>query len=741
MDETSDSMADFAMFESPVELPAPAKVGQKLGSYTLVSELGRGSMGVVFLAEQSEPIRRQVAIKVIGSTFRSRQAKIRFEAERQAMARLQHPNVAQIFEAGTTAEGHPYFVMENARGEPITNYCDRLNLPLPKRLELFRDVCAGVHHAHQKGVLHRDLKPSNILITEVEGRALPKIIDFGVAKALDQPLNEATLVTGDGIVGTPAFLAPEALTKDGVIEVDTRSDVYSLGVLLYELACGRRPFDDPGDSLLNILRRVVVEEANAPSVRWRALDRESQRALARCRALEPRSLEKQLRGDLDKIVLTAVAKKPEERFDSAAELAAEVERFLRHEPLAVRQPSNLYRLRKFIKRRRGVVVAGLLVLATLIAGLVARTVEARRAQAAADAAIAALAREEKARKEAEVARTESTSLSRFLINLFAVSDPGQAKGNQVTVRELLEEGARRVRVDFADQPLVRARFMQTLGDVYRKLGLFPQARPLFEEALALREANLPKDHNDIAESLNGLGALFGQTGDPASARPLFERALAIREAADPPNPLRLIGSLNNLGNAYVDLNRQSEAEALYKRAIALADRMLAENKGQAFHPEMLVALNNLASTFDAQKRYSESIPVLERFIELQRAAQGGKSPQLAVALFNLGNTRMTLFGPTDDARKLYEEALAILLEVNGPEHQDVAAARAALGFYYLEVGRLDEAEALQSQALEVRERVLLPNHPHVKSSRDALKRIAELRKVEDERRSKARSGA
>ncbi len=364
----SDRGSGTAGDDDPTERLRPDRF--QIGPYRLLEVLGEGGMGRVYLAEQKRPVERRVALKLVHASLTGSDANARFAAERQAMARLAHPNVAQIFEAGTTRDGFPYFVMEHVPGPSITKYCDREELSVERRLELFIAVCQGVQHAHQKQILHRDLKPSNILITEIDGRPVPKIIDFGIAKALDRPLSDAVESTGARLIGTPVYMSPEALAVDaGESDVDTRSDVYALGVLLYELLTGVRPFSSRRMNVARVMRQVTESEAPRPSTRWSRLDEETRSRIAGRRHAEPAALRKLLAGDLDWIVMKAIAKDRDQRYGSAAELGAEVRRYLRHEPLTVGPPSVVYRLKKFVRRRRAP-----LAVALAMAGLAATAV-------------------------------------------------------------------------------------------------------------------------------------------------------------------------------------------------------------------------------------------------------------------------------------------------------------------------------------------------------------------------------
>ncbi len=701
---------------APIRGSSPRDLPERIGRYRIISILGSGGMGSVFLAEQTEPLHRQVALKVMRSRFLDSVGRIRFESERQAMARLQHANVAQIFDADATEEGHPYFVMELVGGDTITNYCDSKRLSIEHRLDLFRDVCAGVQHAHQKGIIHRDLKPTNILVTETAEGPIPKIIDFGIAKTLDRPLAEAVAVTGDHLIGTPAYLSPEAATAgEGGVDVDTRSDVYSLGILLYELLVGHRPFDDAGINLFEVLQRVATGQAPEPSKRWSQLDLTTRSFVAEQRMIDTESLRKSLRGDLDWIVSKAIAKDREQRYGSAAELAADIRRYLRHEPVEAGPPSKIYLLKRRVRRRLGTVGAVLLVALALAAGFVARTLEARRANREAAAAVAARRETERALAKAEQARNETAEVADFLAGIFKLSDPGEAKGNSVTARELLDVAAEEMRgFGFTGQPLARARFMQTIADIYRKLGLYDTAEQFFEEALQIRRHQLPGDHLDIAESLNGLAALHAQLGEFQQAEPLFKEALRIRERILGADHLKVAMSLNNLANLYTDLEQLDAAEPLFVRSLAIV-----ENHADLPSPDHLVGLANLASLYMDQQRYEQAEPLLRTFIVRQRTAFGGLHPHVAIALENLAELR-ALLGAIDEAEGLYREALAILEQVLGPEHPEVAYCLSSIASLYAGQNRVAEAQHLFRRALVIQEAKLPADHPERRATIEGL---------------------
>ena len=727
-------MLTSTLLESPGSMPAPpASPGrsqrvldhlpgqhnpQQIGAFRILEELGSGGMGTVFLATQTEPVERTVALKVMRSHYLDEVGRVRFETERQAMARLQHPFVAQIFEAGTTDEGQPYFVMERVEGLPITDYCDHHRLSVQERLRLFRDVCEGVHHAHQKGIIHRDLKPSNILVTRVDRRHVPKIIDFGIAKTFGHAARKGDAdleVTGERLLGTPAYLSPEAAhLREDRVDLDTRSDVYSLGILLYELLAGRRPFHDSEANLYQVLHQIAMEEPSGPSTSWNGLGEDQRRRIAERRHIDTAGLGRQLRGDLDWIVLKAIAKRRSDRYDSASALAADVDRHLRHEPVVAGPPSTFYRVRKFVRRRAGTVAAVLAIVLALGAGLVARTQEARRANREKAAAIAAREETETALEVAEKARAESAEVSQFLVDLFRLSDPGQAKGGTVTARELLAEGAAKVRTGFEGQPQARARFMQRIADIYRKLGLYDEALELAKEGLALRREHLPPRHLELAESLNGLATLYAQLGRFEDAEPLLREALDIRRERLPPDDLFLATTINNLANLMIDLGQPEEAEPLFVQAIEIGRRQ----DGKPLE-DQLVALNNLAAHYADTGRHAEADPLLREFVAHMRAEHGDLHPYVAFALENLADVRWHL-GAGDKAERLYLEAEEILVEVFGSEHPEVAYCLGERAHLYARQGRLDEAEPLFRRALTLQEASLPDTHPELLTTRERM---------------------
>ena len=444
-----------------------------IGPYRLIKLLGAGGMGEVWRAEQTEPFQRTVALKLIKPGMDTKAVVARFDSERQALALMEHPNIAKVFEAGATPTGRPYFVMEYVPGVPITEYCDKRLLTIKERLALFIQICEGVQHAHQKAIIHRDLKPSNLLVEEVDHKAVPKIIDFGLAKAIGQRLTEITLFTEVGaVVGTPAYMSPEQADLNER-NVDTRTDVYSLGVILYELLVGTLPFrpeelQEAGQGAM--LEKIRQQEPLRPSTKLRSLGDSSKDSAVKRRE-EPRSLEQHLRGELDWITMKALEKDRTRRYGSPSELAADIQRHLRDEPVLAGPPSASYRASKFIRRHRFGVGVALAAAVVLIGFATAMALQARR-----------IAKErDRANREAET----SKRVSEFMTNMFKVSDPGEARGNSVTAREILDKASKEIPTGLSKDPVVQAQMMHVMGGVYDNLGLYRQAQSLFTDAVEI----------------------------------------------------------------------------------------------------------------------------------------------------------------------------------------------------------------------------------------------------------------
>jgi tetratricopeptide (TPR) repeat protein len=748
-------MADEAV---PPDQPATTRAASgapadlEIPGYHVLQKLGEGGMGEVYEAQQIAPVRRRVALKVIKWGVDTRAVVARFESERQALALMNHPSIAKVLDAGSTASGRPYFTMEFVSGVPITTYCDRQRLTTNERLNLFISVCEGVQHAHQKGIIHRDLKPSNVLVTLQDGAPVPKIIDFGVAKATDQRLTQHTLFTELGqIIGTPEYMSPEQADLTA-LDIDTRTDVYSLGVMLYELLAGSLPFD-PQElrkaGFDEIRRRIREDDPPAPSTRLSQSGPMSTET-ARNRRTDASALIRDLRGDLDWIVMKALDKDRNRRYETAQAFARDVERHLRHEPVHARPASAAYRARRFVRRHRvGVAASALLVLA-LVLGVVGTTVGLVRARRA----------EAQAREDAAAAR----QVSDFLVDLFEVSNPGEARGSTITAREILDRGSTRIRDELTDQPQLQARLMSTMGKVYESLGLYNAAKPLLEQALQVRETLFGTDHPDVAESAGRLGDLYRLQGRHDAAEPLLKRALAIRERRFGADDPAVAESLTNLAVLYENAGRYAEAEPLYQRALAIRERPGGDEAGLARtlqnlailfarqgkypeaeplfqrtldilerlhgadHPDVGTALNNLAIVYKLQRRFAEAAPVYERAIAVRRKALGPRHPSVADTLNNLGNLYLEQEQHAA-AEPYYREALAVYEQALGPSHPSLARTLDNLAQLLARQGKATEAETTYKRALAIRQQALRADHPELATN---LFNLAEL--YHDQRR-------
>jgi eukaryotic-like serine/threonine-protein kinase len=656
-----------------------------IGDYRLVQRLGEGGMGEVYEAEQEHPVRRRVALKLIKSGMDTRDVVSRFESERQVLALLNHPNIAQVYEAGSTADGRPYFVMEHVRGVAIREYCDQNRLPLEERLRLFRQVCEGVQHAHQKGIIHRDLKSSNILITVQDGEPWPKIIDFGVAKATGGTVTNRTVATALGqFVGTLEYMSPE---QAGItpLDVDTRSDIYSLGVLLYELLVGVRPFEasSQGDTgVLELVERIRNEEPVRPSVRLAHLGTRVSE-IASQRRTDPTSLRRALDGDLDWIVLRALEKDRTRRYGSPAELAAEIERHLVHEPVVASPPSTLYRIRKFARRHRVGVLAGAAVVLALVAGVIGTTLMLFRATRA----------ERSARQEAETSRRTTE----FMVGLFEVADPGEARGNTITAREILDEGAKRIRRELQEQPLVQARLMNTMGNVYRNLGLFHPSKDLLREASDVRTRALGQDHPEVAATWNDLAFTCYRLGAFEEGAERAAKALAINESKVGPEDVPTAWSLYYLGLNQAALGDLSEGMASLNRAL----QIFRERLGPDATP-VAWCLNDLALNYFARGDYVNARDLLRESASIRVRTLGVDHPDLARAYNNLGYVEMQL-GAYGEAEQAIDRALDIARRVLGDRHPEFATSLHSKGELLRRKGDLPGAERFLLDAVSIQE--------------------------------------
>jgi non-specific serine/threonine protein kinase/serine/threonine-protein kinase len=674
----------------------------RIGPYRILRLLGEGGMGLVYEAEQRVTMRRRVAVKVMKPGLDTKDVIARFEAERQALAVMEHPGIARVFDAGETEEGRPYFVMELVHGEPLKEFADGHKLPIQDRLELFIRICRAVQHAHMKGVVHRDLKPSNILVEERDGIPHPKIIDFGIAKATGRRLTEETLVTQFGqALGTPAYMSPEQAESTG-IDIDTRTDIYSLGVTLYELLVGRLPTDPAEVGPQAFLASLMLRESDppTPSTRYSTLDGEYRNAIARFRRTDPGSLQRQIRGDLDWIVMKAMEKDRSRRYETANGLAMDLERYLREEPVLARPPSARYRASKFIRRHPAGVAMAVAFSGLILAFSGITSVQAARIAGERDRA------EEEAAKAREV--------TDVMVDMFRVSNPSEALGNSITVREVMDRGVAQVRSGLGGQPTIQAHLLQTIGRVYFNLGLYDESERLLADALDIVTVQFGDQSMERASGLTDLAQVSWRKSDLARADSLIRQSIAVAD-------LELDASTEERGRIQhvsgIILSERGfweEAETAFLAALELRERVEPPNLG-----DVAKTLNSLGVVYLNRGQYEDAVKYLTRALEVKRKFLDPYHPSLAVTMYNLGIQQMDL-GRYEEAEANLVEALEIWEHVHGENHLDVADALDTIGGLKAELGEYDEAEELHIRALEIRESLLDPGHSDLAFSHNSL---------------------
>ncbi len=708
--------------------PAP----ERIGSFKIVEEIARGGMGVVYLAEQDRP-RRQVALKVLRPGLTSPDTLRRFELEAEVLARLQHPGIATVYEAGVTSistaaatDRVPYIAMEYVRGARLDRFVETHDLSIEQRLELVARIADAVHHAHVKGLVHRDLKPGNVLIeTETAGPGRPKVLDFGVARVVDR---EGTLHTSTGqILGTVPYMSPEQLAGDPSA-VDLRSDVYALGVIGFETLTGELPHDVKKKSIAEAARTIRDDEPRSPE------------------RLDPR-----LRGDVATILLRALEKDPARRYASAAELAADIRRFLRREPIQARPQSTGYQLRRFAQRNRGLAAALAGLALVLIGAAIVSGVLAVRAQE----------RLEESRRQAD----KFAAVNRFVEEMLASASPEKNPGRRdVTVREALALGAQELDDgSLADQPAIELGVRATIGNTFRALGDFDAARGQLERAVRLGRTLFPGGHEDVADSLNKLGRVVVELGEYASAAALFRESLEMRERLSGGKTAEAAATLNNLGLALTEMGDNEAALEIHQRALELRREVFGDShedvasslNNMAFayyrlhdlpraealfresfemdleirgelHPNVAATMNNLALVVREQGRSDEAEPLQRRALELEREIYGPEHPKLAVSLQNLA-LLLVANGELDEAGDLFAEALELERGARGPGHPGVANLLGNYARLYEKRGEFDRAEELHGEAMAIRREALGAEHVATLGSRFNLARVARAR--------------
>lgn len=709
--------------------------GQTINQYTLVSLLGEGGFGTVWLAEQHEPVRRQVALKIIKLGMDTRQVIARFEAERQALAVMDHPNIAKVFDAGSTDTGRPYFVMEYAEGVTFTRYCNEHKLSVRDRLRLFQKVCQAVQHAHQKGIIHRDIKPSNVLVTTVDGEPAPKVIDFGIAKATEARLTEHSMFTEQGqIIGTPAYMSPEqaGLTNE---DIDTRSDVYSLGVLLYEAVTGETPFNTK--TLLSAgmeeIRRIIREvDPPKPSTRLSSSNEELT-SVAMDRDIEPRRLCTLLTGDIDLIVMKALEKDRSRRYQTATGFAEDIGRYLNNEPVIASPPSAGYRTSKFVKRNKMAVIAGGVILSALLFGTVGTTVGFVRATQAEDRALQAAAEADTARgleaqqrlfaderaEEARIERDKAEQVAGFLTEMLQGVGAQVAQGADTTLlRGILDKTAKRVGDELSEQPEIEAEIRSHLGETFLQLRDFERADENLMRALDIFRSLAAGDYPEVARGLSNLGLLRNTQGRSEEAAALQRESLAMWSRLDPVDQTTVPWRQISLANTLVRLDEFEEAEELLLIALETLQPEEDENL-----EAIGVVYNSLANLMQHLNENERAEDYYRQAMAVHRAGLGEDHPFVATDLHNLGML-LSVLGRNRESIELHEESLARCRVLYPDGHEQTASNLIHLAtLYRYDDDRSPEAPGMLKEAISIQSKLYGEESHEVAMSHHDLGRV------------------
>ena len=714
---------------------------QSIGEYTVKKHIGRGAFGDVYLCQEQHPPHRQLAIKVIRAGMDTADVLARFEAEKNALSMMNHPAIARILDAGATEDGNPYFAMEYVDGVPLTEYCAKNRLTLEERLRLFIEICQGVQHAHNKAVVHRDLKPSNIMVTEVDGVPQAKIIDFGLVKSLLQPLRDHSIHTQYGVaLGTFEYMSPEQV-KSGGIHLDTRSDIYALGAILYEILTGEFAFPDlRTHGYAELLRIITKVDAIRPSLRLQSTDpaRASDHASTLSSEIDP--LIKKLRIELDWIVMKSLEKEPERRYQTAQEFGQDISNFLVGDAVQAKPPSVIYLLKKTATRNRGILTATLLVFLSLSLGFSWALIERSKAQSAAQAEMS------RSEELQEVVNFQNFQLGNFdlakmgqqqLSDLMDASKShaidsgleGEALENHIDNIEtvlapinwtdlskktlhvnILKPSVEVISSQFADRPLVRANLLQTLGQTFLQIGLVTEPTEILHTALQLRREHQGNDHPDTLILINNMGAMLQDQGKQDEAMPYYKEALeGSRRVLGIDHP-KTLAYINNMGTLLQEQGKQDEAIPYFKEALEGFRNQLGND-----HPTTLMRVNNMGYLLQDQGKLDEAMPYFREALEGFRHQLGSDDTNTHILIHNMGGLLHDQ-GKLDESMPYYNEALEGFRHQLGNDHPGTLGLISNMGFLLQDQAKLREAMPYYREALEGRRRVLGNDHPDTLSS-------------------------
>jgi non-specific serine/threonine protein kinase/serine/threonine-protein kinase len=688
----ADATAEGPAMSASSSLPADGP-GTLIGPYKLIRRIGAGGMGIVFLAEQLRPVRREVALKIIKQGMDSEQVIARFEAERQALALMDHPNIAKVFDAGTTDSGRPYFVMELVQGLPITKYCDAHRLTIKERLELFVPVCQAIQHAHQKGIIHRDIKPSNVLVATYDSKPTPKVIDFGIAKATGQQLTEETVFTQFGmVIGTLEYMSPEQATQTSQ-DIDTRSDIYSLGALLYVLLTGVTPIASSQlreSAYLEMLRKIREDEPLSPSSRL-AQSTETLQATSEERGTDSEHLPRLLRGELDWIIMRALEKDRARRYETANGFARDIQRYLAGEPVEAGPPSATYRLRKFASKNRILLLtaAAFIVILLLGAGIsIWQAVRARRAERIANT------ERDRANTEAASAKAVTDFLEKSLLSQASANQQNgldEKPDPDIKVRTLLDRAAVGIGGKFSGQPTVEAEIRGTIGNTYHDLNLIPQALAQFQKQYDLDLRTLGPDDPETLEALGEIAAVDSDQGKLAEATQLKQKVVAGLTRALGTDNRRTAIAMQSLGVAYFYQGDYKKAEPLLKKVLAYQMRTLGLD-----NIETLDTSDSLETLYISDHRYPEAEQLAIPSLAAYKRVFGPNHPYVLRAMYGLGEINF-LEGKYPQAEEMFLPVLEGNTRIFGPDHPSTLATMGALAQVYGDEGKHAEALGMYQQ--------------------------------------------